>query len=218
MTLSFTIHYPPALPTGYRLFRAPVWPIHQYGLDLSTATFGLSSFMIIPVWIPETRSWSGVTNFSVLPETEQVQGLQPKDGHTLTEKMNWLVTAGNGTAPMWTGDTTITWQNATEYRVGCMLWGNQVFAASEVVTAVNVNGQIIGMRRVLPFRREYWDTQPEWMFPQACIAGKDNKLSYDWGRGEIRTMQMLLNPAQYDFAGTIQPQAFWMPADWCLEV
>lgn len=224
MKVSITFPASP-LPSGYRLYRAPVWPLvdTQLGIELSTQTFGVSSFMVIPLWVAESQTFSAVQKYSVMnrADMDKLEELQPEA--TKSKAMNWLVYSipaddpsapSKGVSAMWTG-STLDYKESQRLEVGTMLWGNQTFAASETVYPVNIKGTLTDCRKVLPFKREYWTTKPAHMFPRACIAGKDNALVYEWdSRGAITTMLQVLDPSEFPFAGGKVPSAFYVPARW----
>ena len=176
--------------------------------------------MVIPVWVTETRSFSALQNYSKIDraEIDKLIALQtPDPDHPIEVKMNWLMYTGTGVSAMWTGDTQQDWRVTPLARVGSMLWGNQLFAASEATYPVMVKGVSTLCRKVLPFRSDYWNSdRPEWAFPRACVVTPGEGISYDWGRGEIRTMLQVMDPAEYPFVGGLSPAAFWLPAEWCL--
>src|SRR5262245_25000613 len=124
-------------PPGYAVYRAKPWPIPE--LDLSYETFDVSSFQVTPLWVDETRQFSAGSagNWSLLTDVrDKLIALQPKDGIDIHIKMNWLIHSGNGVACMWTGDKKIEWKDTTDYRAGCQLWGNQLFAATVETSSV----------------------------------------------------------------------------------
>ena len=209
------------LPDGFRLFRAKKWPLVEIGLSFET--FGGSSFQVVPLWIPETRQFSAISNFSILDTdgTLRLQKLQPQDSYGLRVKMNWLVGAGTSTpeCAMWT-DSTLEWNVAPQYHVGTMLWGDQTFLASKTVEMIRTTPTLgtIPCRRVYAFRRSDWSKDPAThphLFPRATVCRPSGGISDDFGRGEIRTMLQVLDPRDYKFAGTITP-SFYIPDFWCL--
>ncbi len=205
-------------PPGWKLFRATKWPIIELGL--SAETFGGSSFEVVPLWVPETGQFSAVKgNFSILDSdgVKRLQTLQPSDGYTLRVKMNWLVASGIGVAPMWT-HSPAEWDQSPTYEVGTMLWGDQIFAASEDVFYLATSIGYGGYRKVLPFRRADWSKDPKqypYLFPRATICRANGGISNDFGRGEIRTMLQVLDARDYKFAGGQVPGAFYIPVQWC---
>jgi hypothetical protein len=209
----------PVLPDGYQMFRATKWAILELGL--SYEAFGFSSFEVVPLWIPETRQFSAVSNFSILDKDgiTNLQKLQPNDGFSLNVKMNWLVASNSGGNAMWTGDAT-EWDTATSYRVGTMLWGDQLFAATtQTFNLTTTIGQGT-YRKVLSFKKSDWLKDPKsnpHLFPRATVTGRNNGISNSFGRGEIRTMLQVLDPNDYKFAGSIIP-TYYIPSNWCLPV
>lgn len=207
-----------ALPIGYKLFRATKWPIVELGLSFES--FGGSSFQVVPLWVIETRQFSAVKgNFSILDAdgVKRLQALQPNDGYTLNVKMNWLVASGDGVCPMWT-HSPAEWDLSPTYEVGTMLWGGQIFAASEEVFYLSTSIGYGGYRKVLPFRKADWNKDPQaypYLFPRATICRPNGGISNDFGRGEIRTMLQVLDPRDYQFAGSLVPSAFYIPTQWC---
>ena len=219
------LHTPPATgiippPVGWKLFRAKPWPLTEIGLSFEI--FGGSSFEVVPLWIPETRQFSAVSNFSVLDAdaVARLKALQPKDGFGLAQKMGWLVADGTGVCAMWT-HSSAGWDTATTYEAGTMLWGNQLFAASEQTFEIKTSLGLGTYRKVLPFRRADWNKDPKqypYLFPRATVCRPNGGISDDFGRGEIRTMLMVLDPRDYKFAGSVIPSAFYIPDAWCLAV
>lgn len=219
MKIEIKIDSPVAnLPDGYQLYRAIKWPIVELGL--SREVFGFDSFQVVPLWVPETKQFSAVSNFSILDDIKRLQDLQPADGFELRVKMNWLVADGNGGNAMWTG-TAQSWDTTTEYRSGTMLWGDQIFAASKQEFYLSTPIGYGAYRKVLPFRKADWNkkhTEYPHLFPRATITRANGGISNDFGRGEIRTMLMVLDPRDYKFAGGLIPSAFYIPVQWCLPV
>ena len=216
--MNITIEFPTVLPPGYKMFKARKWAVPELGL--SYEEFGFSSFQVIPTWIAETRTWSAVSNFSIMDTygTKKLQEIQVQDGFELRVKMNWLVMNGFASSPMWTGSSK-NWQDAPEYRVGTMLWGDQIFAATTETFNVQTSLGLQSCRKILPFRKIDWFRSPDahpHLFPWACVSGPNNGISFSWGRGKIRTMLQVLDPIDYKFAGSIVPTAFYMPENWCL--
>lgn len=204
-------------PDGFDLFLAPIWPIPELGL--SADKFGFSSFQVIPAYIPETKSWSAISNFSIwdFDAVVRIQKLQPDDGYALNVKMKWLVHSGTGVGPMWTGNTGLDWNETTTYRSGSMLWGRQVFAASKETYAFYTKAfGFTDYRKCYEFRRSDWqrDKHIEWLYPRAAITRSGGGFSNDFGRGEIRTPLMIVSQ-DYQFAGHVVPSGFFVPASWC---
>jgi hypothetical protein len=207
-------------PAGWKLFRATTWPVVELGLSFET--FGGSSFEVIPPWIPETRQFTAISNFSVLDNdaVKRLQALQPADGFDLRVKMNWLVSNGTGGTAMWT-HSDLGWDTSPTYEAGTMLWGDQLFAASEETFNLNTSIGYGTYRKVMPFRRADWNKDPKqypYLFPRATVCRPNGGISNDFGRGEIRTMLQVLDPRDYKFTGGIIPSGFYIPVPWCLAV
>ena len=205
------------LPDGFRLFKAKKWPLVEIGL--SYETFGGSSFQVVPLWIPETRQFSAISNFSILDAdgVSRLKALQPKDGFGLAPKMGWLVAEGTGVCAMWT-HSTAGWDTSPTYEVGTMLWGDQTFLASKETVQLRTTIGTTPCRRVYAFRKSDWSKDPTthpYLFPRATVCRPNGGISDDFGRGEIRTMLQVLDPRDYKFAGTITP-TFYIPDFWCL--
>lgn len=205
-------------PPGYKLFVAQPWPILELGL--SSTVFGGSSFQVLPPWIEETKQFSAISNFSILTYASgdiiKLLALQPRD-MSLGIKMGWLVAEGTGVSAMWTG-TEQGWDTALEYRVGTMLWGGQLFAASEQLYYISTKLGYGAYRKVLPFRRTDWQKDPgqyPYLFPRASIVSKGDGISWDFGRGAIYTCLQVLDPADFKFAGGLKPSAFYVKENWC---
>jgi len=208
------------LPAGWHLFRATKWPVLELGLSFEI--FGGSSFEVIPLWIPETRQFTAINNFSVLDNdgVKRLQALQPKDRFDLRVKMNWLVSSGTGGNAMWT-HSALEWDTSPTYEAGTMLWGDQLFAASEETFNLTTSIGAGSYRKVLPFKKSDWFKDPAvnpHLFPRATVCRPNGGISRDFGRGEIRTMLMVLDPADYKFTGSIKPSAFYVLDSWCLPV
>lgn len=208
-------------PAGWKLFRATTWPVVELGLSFEA--FGGSSFEVIPLWVPETKQFSAVKgNFSILDAdgVAHLKALQPDDGYPLSVKMGWLVYSGVGVAPMWT-HSEADWDTAVTYEVGTMLWGDQLFAASEETFDLTTSIGYGTYRKVMPFRKADWDKDPQqypYLFPRATVCRPNGGISNDFGRGEIRAMLMVLDPRDYKFAGSIVPSGFYIPTQWCKAV
>lgn len=208
------------LPAGYQLFKAKRWPLTEIGL--SYETFGGSSFQVVPLWIPETKQFSAISNFSVLDNdgVKRLQALQPNDGYPLSVKVGWLVADGTGVSAMWT-HSDLDWDSSPTYEAGSMLWGDQLFAATNEIFNLTTSIGSGQYRKVLPFRKTDWLKDPKanpHLFPRATVSRPNGGISNDFGRGEIRTMLMVLDPRDYKFAGGIIPSAFYVPVQWSLPI
>lgn len=229
--MSLTINFPalsttPNLPTGFGLFRVRGYPIKGYGVNLDAVQRGVQMWAIVPVWVIETQSFSAVKgNVSMIGPTDirNLKDLQPNDGYTLSEKMGWLVHGvtdndpnGWGVAPMWTGKGNGDWNTANAYYVGSQLWAGQVCAASLETYRVQINGEFVPCRKLYSFKPSDWKVMDApWLFPTCCIARKtDNSLSFDFGRGTVRSMLQVLSYPEYEFVGNAKPSAYYVPADW----
>lgn len=222
MDINITIRSAPVsvLPVGFDKFTVRPYPIHGYGVDLDAVQRGVDMWAIVPVWCIETQSWSAVKgNVSMIGKTDidKLTALQPKDSHTLNEKMGWLVSSKSGIAPMWTGGLG-DWDTAQAYYAGSQLWAGQDCAASHETFKVAINGETVTCRKLYTFQPSDWKKAPQdapWLYPWCSVARKsDNSLSYDWGRGRIRTMSQVLNYPAYEFVGPAKPSAFYVPAAW----
>lgn len=212
-------------PVGYGVFRARKWgdPILVRDALLSTEIVDTSNFQVIPVWVPETQSFSAVKgNVSQydrgLGDMDALIRLQPPQGAPLQEIFNPLV--GEDPGRTWWSDSD--WQTAPIWYAGSQLWGGQMFAATMEtfnITLKYPNGSTAGVpcRKILPFRRSDFAKDPEkypWLFNWYTVAYRDNLYSEYFNLLRRRVPVQVLDPRDFHFVGPKTPSAFYLPAHW----
>jgi len=218
---------PPPPPPAWRVRKwgDPVM-IKEYGRDVNM--IGTTNFQVICLYVPNTGTWSAVTNHVVLGRAEiefliqlqQTYGSGPAD-ETFDQRMNWLVYEGQGTRPYWGGK----WKTATRFEYGTMLWGGQsvqiigekTFRTS---TPNNATKRDIRMGLVRMFTKADFVealagrltpiTHPH-LIPQCAAAGKDNNYN-----STPKGFTMFSPIWGGDWGSNLPSQQFYIPFE-CLE-
>lgn len=229
---------PYPVPAGYQIFVARKWgdPILVAEAGLSTALFRTSNFQVVPVYVPETRTFSATAGNSsrydrARGDMDAIWAWQPKDGRTQTQVFGKIVFAGNFECTMWTGDPAKDWSQASEWIAGSMLYGGQQFAATvetfEVLCKLpgHLERELVTCRKVYPFRREHFaltHAQAPWLVNKYTVAFRrpvEDTYSEIFDPGIERYLPMqVLDPQDFEFAGGLTPSAFYIPIRWCLPV
>lgn len=214
-----------APPAGYGVFRARKWgdPTLVREALLSTEIVNTSNFQVIPVWVPETQSFSAVKgNVSQYDRSKgditALISLQPSTGASLNEVFNPLV--GEGPGRTWWADSD--WSTAPVWYAGTQLWGGQLFAATLETFDVDLkypNGlkARVACRKVLPFRRADFSKDPArypWLLNWFTVAFRNNVYSETFNGIRRRVPVQVLDPRDFKFVGPVQPNAFYIPAHW----
>ena len=221
-------------PAGYGLFRARKWGdplmIAEAGLSTDEAYFNTSNFQVVPVFVPETGTFSATAgNHSYYSrakgDMDAIWNLQPKDGRTQAAVFNPIIYTGNYTSTLWT-NSELTWKEAPEWVAGSQCYGGQLFAATLTTfpfstSLPNKPKAVYRFRKVFPFRREHfalrYETHP-WLINKYTVAFRrpvENTYSEIFNGLERFLPFQCLDPHDFKFAGSKVPSGFFIPANWC---
>ena len=188
----------------------------KQGFDVNFT--GTTNFQAVPLW-NEVGGFGAVTNFLSIPRTDvdRLATLQPADNWTLDQKMNWLV-AGTSGRPYMFYDAADEWRTAAAVKWGSIAFGGQSVMVDRVDTiqAKPPDGitRPMQMGRLVCFRKTDWDKSfneaPYWIH-QATAAGVNNVYN-PMPRGVMYSP--LWSPLDWDYPGTVQPSAFYLPMEW----
>lgn len=225
-------------PARYGLFVARLWGdtimVDEAGLSTEVEYFNTSNFQVVPVYVPETGTFSATAgNHSYYSrakgDMEAIWNLQPKDGRTQEITFNPIIQAGNYVKTMWTGDKETDWKAATEWIAGSQCYGGQMFAATLQTYAINTSlpnkpRATYQFRKIYPFRREHFglsfETHP-WLINKYTVAFQrpvDNTYSEKFNGLERFLPFQCLDPRDFKFAGSKVPSGYFIPSRWCVAV
>lgn len=217
-----------AIPPDTKLYRALNWGdeplVKQAGLSAlfkhDNGKMVGSNFNPLPIF-SNSGTWSAIVNSLIIPreDVDRLIKLQVPEGEFSTaNKMNWLVYDGFNVRPYWCkggGD----WKTAPKIWWGTILFGGQLVLTDGDATFFTKLPEEdaprdVPMKRLVCFRRSDWGkthaTHP-WLIQKATQVDHKNRYS-DMPRGFIYSP--LWSPLDWDFAGSQQPDAFYIPADW----
>lgn len=210
--------------------------IAQGGFTTTTlGTISKSNFQAIKLWSPE-GGWGGVSNFLFIPHNEimnlsklQVEDdfLDKEDGWNreyncpqwLAQKMNWLIKE-DGTIYM-TRNSTGNWTTLDRIRWGTIaLGGNLVLVEGYETFTLDLPEITRKEKRVMArlsgFKPADWNlTLTEQLrkgITHRCFCAYRGDSIGDSPKGI--TYSPFYSPQSYDFMGTNQPKAFYIPKDW----
>lgn len=242
ITFTPVLDLPPASgivvpPAGYGLFYARKWGdpimVAEAGLSTDEAYFNTSNFQVVPVYVPQTGTFSATAgNHSYYVrakgDMDAIWNLQPKDGRTQAQNFNPIIFTGNYVKTFWTNDVNQSWDVVNEWVAGSQCYGGQMFAATsttiEITTSLpNKPKGTYTFRKVFPFRREHFglsfETHP-WLINKYTVAFRkpvENTYSETFN-GLVRYLPFqCLDPRDFKFAGGKTPEYF-IPASWCVPV
>lgn len=229
--MAVQIRIAPRLTPTYRLYRLRRWGdpvlVQQAGLSVDIA--GTTNFQAIGLYNKET-GWGGVTNYLNIPraDIDKLIALQVEDEYEdkqpdwLSQKMNWLCKA-RGTI-YFTGDGP-GWTTANEIKWGTIALGNNIVQVDGIEDMlIQLRGENSKrwhkMARLSGFRLTDWDKPLEILLALGLVhrcycAYKDNNIG-DTPKGIIYSP--FWSPLDWDFSGTRQPRAFYLPVDWMVPV
>lgn len=220
----------------------PIYPIYRllkWGDEILVKESGASVALITPnsnfqaigLYNKET-GWGGVTNFLNIPraDIDHLMALQVEDDYEekkehswLQQKMNWLCKP-RGTiyftkdGPGWDTAKSIMW--------GTIALGNNLVAVEGleemlIGTKGETKKRWRTMVRLVGFRRTDWSRPLTELLAAGlvhrcyCAYGTDNTLG-DSPKGIVYSP--FWSPLDWDFSGTTQPKAFYLPLDWMVPV
>jgi len=214
------------------LFRLRKWGdpvlVQQAGLDVNLV--GTTNFQAIGLYNRET-GWGGVTNYLRIPraDIDKLIALQVEDDYQdkvqdwRSQKMNWLCKA-RGTI-YFTGDGP-EWKTAQEIKWGTIaLGGNLVAVESVEDMLISTRGETHKrwrqMARLAGFRKSDWDLSLNELLERGLVhrcycAYFPNNTFGDSPKGIIYSP--FWSPLDWDFAGVLQPLAFYVPMDWLIQI
>jgi hypothetical protein len=207
-----------------KLYKVKTWSsegvMHAQGFDVRIVK--TSNFQAVPLFI-EDGSGGGVSSFLNIPreDVEKLKGLQVPDNYNLAQKMNWLC-GYRGRIYMY-DEQSDNWELAKSIRWGSIALGGNVVLIDDIVemTAKPPDGikRKIQMARLVSFRKtdwgKTWQSHPYLIHRAYCCYKPDNKFG-DSPKGIIYTP--LWSPLDWDFAGQIQPKAWYLPMEWLEQV
>ena len=177
-----------------------------------------SNFQAVPLFI-EDGSCGAVTSFLHIPhaDVEKLQDLQIPDNHTVKQKMNWLCASYRGKIYMYDNPND-DWETASVIRWGSIALGGNLVMVEDIVKMVakppDGRRREMQMARLVAFRKtdwgKTWQTHPH-LIHRAYCAYKNNQFG-DSPSGIVYTP--LYSPLDWDFAGTYQPKAWYIPLEW----
>jgi hypothetical protein len=219
---------------GTKLHKVRSWGdpvmIAQAGYSVDIA--GTTNFQAVKLWSPE-GGWGGVTNFLYIPHEHVMklaamqiedQFVAKKSGWSdelnmpnwLGQKMSWLCKE-DGTIYMRAGG----WRRASSIRWGTIALGGNLVAVEgiEVVTLKLPRETVkreVPMARLKGFRASDWDRPLDELLAEGlvhrCFCAYKSDHPGDTPKGIVYSP--FYSPRDWDFAGTIQPKAFYVPVDW----
>ena len=210
----------PAAPEGRR-YRVRRWgdPVLVEEAGLSVSIVGTTNFQAVGLYNKVT-GWGGVSNFLHIPASdfEELRMLQVEDDYQdkrdnwLAQKMNWLCKP-EGTI-YFTGDDL-------RFRWGTIALGNNYvtvdgFEDMLISTRGETSKRVRKMARLRSFRKTDWYKSLTYLFNMGLVhrcycAYAGDKLG-DTPKGIIYSP--FWSPLDWDFSGTGQPDAFYLPLDW----
>lgn len=228
---------------SYQLYRLRKWGdpimVSQAGLDVNVVR--TTNFQAIGLFNKET-GWGGVTNFLNIPRgdinrliamqvEDEFKEKRPEPGAWLTQKMNWLFDEEKGSI-YFRGD----WKTSESVRWGTIGLGGNVVAVEGVeelfvATRGDTRKRWRNMGRLAGFRKTDWSRlfddkgvkvpNFEWELQKLVRDGLvhlcncayyPNNVFGPSPKGVIYSP--FWSPLDWDFSGTLQPQAFYVCMDW----
>jgi hypothetical protein len=188
---------------------------------------GTSNFQAVRTWNDGNRTWGAVTNFLRIPHDEamllrSMQQSEMFNGRYYDQdsKMDWLFDTRGGTLyfPEIEGDL---WETAPRIRWGTVSLGGNVVQIERYDTLLlsidNEPKKYYEMARLVGFRKTDWEKSLEDLIETGLVhvcscVYRDNAFSWNTPKGRIYSP--FFSPRDYDFAGTQQPEALYLPTLW----
>ncbi len=200
------------------LYKVKIWgdPIMvKQGFEVVEA--GSTNFQAVKLFI-EDGSCGGVTSFLRIQRDDinKLKSLQVADNYNAKQKMEWLC-SHRGSIYMYENEDD-SWETAPSMRWGTISLGGNLVMVDAIVDMVakppDGIRRELKMARLVSFRKtdwgKTWKTHPH-LVHRAYCAYKNNQFG-DSPKGIIYTP--LFSPLDWDFAGTQQPKAFYLPLEW----
>lgn len=216
-----SIHISQPTPPLYRL---RVWgdPILVQEAGLSVSIAGTTNFQAIGLY-NQVTGWGGVSNHLTIPraDIDRLIALQVEDEYEdkrddwRSQKMNWLCKE-EGTI-YFKGD----WRTSSEINWGTIGLGNNLVQVEDVedmliATKNDPRKRLRRMGRLVGFRRADWGKPLKELLETGlvhrCYCAYKGDVLGDTPKGIVYSP--FWSPLDWDFAGTAQPEAFYLPMDW----
>lgn len=197
----------------------------QYGFDVNQV--GTSNFQAVRSYNKET-GFGAVTNFLYIPHNEVMQLRDMQFAETTDRgyydedsKMEWLCSY-RGSLYMYDNESD-EWQSAPRIRWGTLTLGGNVVQVERYETIRTIFGTVdnkylqdVPMARLVGFTPSDWarplsDLLAEGLVHYCYCAYKNNQFGHT-PKGVIYSP--FYSPAVYDFGGTKQPDALYIPVVW----
>ena len=203
------------------LYKVKIWgdPVMvAQGFDVNFVK--TSNFQAVPLFI-EDGSCGGVTSFLHIPraDVEKLKGLQISDDpdNTVQQKMHWLCGSYRGKIYMY-DEPNDDWEISPFIRWGSIALGGNLVMVDKLVDMVvkppDNKKRSMTMARLVCFRNtdwgKTWHTHPH-LVHRAYCAYHSNHFG-DTPHGIVYTP--LYSPLDWDFGGTYQPKAWYVPLEW----
>lgn len=205
-----------------RLWSDPI--MNKYGFDVNQVN--TSNFQAVMTWNDGNREFGGVTNFLRIPKGEMylVRDMQfneetPRGIFNKDDKMEWLCQYRGRIFMYENREDHWTTANYTRWGTIC-IGGNYVQVDRYENILWSFNNEPVReyeMARLVGFRREDWGRSRAELLAEGlihrdfCAYPPDNKLG-DSPKGMV--FSPFFSPLDYDFAGTAQPTALYIPTMW----
>jgi hypothetical protein len=196
----------------------------EWGFDVNQA--GTSNFQAVRCWNDGNRTFGAVTNYLYIPHAEvmklrDMQFAEHTDRGYFDEfsKMEWLC-GWRGSLYMYDHESD-DWQISPKIRWGTLtLGGNLVQVERYETMRLRIGDrplQDYEMARLVGFRRSDWNRPLEELIEDGlvhycyCAYFPNNGFGHT-PKGVIYSP--FFSPQDYDFVGTAQPGAFYVPTNW----
>lgn len=207
-------------PPALTLRRVRKWSstgvMSDAGFDVNKV--GSTNFQAVKVWNDGDRTFGGVTSFLRIPRAEvyKLLAMQTADDYDVNRKLEWLCSY-RGSIYMYEilGDS---WQTANSIRWGTIAIGGNLVQVERYET-ITVGGQVFNMARLRGFRRSDWGRPRDELIAEGlvhrCYCAYIRPVPNSFGdspKGIVYSP--FFSPLDYDYAGTKQPTALYLPVDW----
>lgn len=196
----------------------------DWGFDYNQV--GTSNFQAVRTWNDGNRTWGAVTNFLRIPHNEvmllrEMQIPEVFEGRYFDQdsKMDWLFDE-RGTM-YWPEVEGERWETAPNIKWGTVALGGNVVQVERYETIEmridNEPRRLYELARLVGFRKTDWEKPLDDLIETGLVhicscVYRDN--SFSWNTPKGRIYSPFFSPKDYDFAGTQQPSALYLPTMW----
>lgn len=183
------------------------------GFDVNQ--IGSTNFQAVKVWNDGDRTFGGVSQFLRIPRSDvyRLLAMQILDEYTADKKLEWLCSF-RGSIYMYENEND-DWRTANNIRWGTISLGGNLVQV-EGYERITVQGEVFEMAKLKGFRATDWNRPlPELIaegLVHRCYCAYRNNQFGDSPKGIVYSP--FFSPLDYDFAGTAQPTALYIPTKW----